>query len=79
MKMSSMLVVPVLLLALTCHAQQPPQRPRTMEIKSDFDPATLAPSQSLRDVIASQPLPFTGRTAKLKIPAGAFRIVDVKQ
>jgi hypothetical protein len=38
-----MLAVPALLLAIVCHAQQPPQPPRTMEVKSDFDPATLVP------------------------------------
>lgn len=40
-------------------------------------PATCD-SQSLRDVIASESIPFAGRMAKLKIPAGAFRIVDVR-
>lgn len=45
---------------------------------AEADLVTIAPIQSLRDVLANQPLPFTGRTAKLKIPAGAFRIVDVK-
>jgi len=43
----------------------------------EADLVTLAPIQSLRDVIANQPIPFTGRTAKLTVPAGAFRIVDV--
>ncbi|MDZ4401882.1 hypothetical protein [Prosthecobacter sp.] len=38
----------------------------------------IGPIQSLRDVIANQPIPFTGTKAKLAIPAGAFRIVDVK-
>jgi outer membrane protein assembly factor BamB len=47
-------------------------------VGAEADLVTLTPIVSLRDVIANQPLPFTGRTAKLKIPAGAFRIVDVK-
>ena len=43
MTRSTMIAVPALLLALVCHAQQPPQPPRTMEARSNFDPTTLVP------------------------------------
>jgi hypothetical protein len=46
---------------------------------AEADLVTPTPIVSLHDVIANQPLTFTGHTAKLKIPAGAFRIVDLKQ
>lgn len=47
-------------------------------VGAEADLITFSPIRSLRDVIADKPVPFTGRTAKLKILAGAFRIVDVK-
>jgi hypothetical protein len=37
-----------------------------------------APIGSLRDVLSGQPLPFTGSRARIELPAGAFRIVDVR-
>ncbi|MFA5189600.1 MAG: hypothetical protein WC740_02680 [Verrucomicrobiia bacterium] len=40
MKRSSWLVVPALPMAVACHGQAPPQPPKPMEVKSDFDPAT---------------------------------------
>jgi hypothetical protein len=39
---------------------------------------TASPIKSLRDVIWNKPVPFESNKAKIKIPAGAFRIVDVK-
>ncbi|MFZ2644085.1 MAG: hypothetical protein WA117_24045 [Verrucomicrobiia bacterium] len=40
MKRSSWLVVPALPMAVACHGQAPPQPPKPMEVKNDFDPAT---------------------------------------
>ena len=37
-----------------------------------------SPIKSLRDVIWNKPVSCEGTKARIKIPAGAFRIVDVK-
>jgi len=36
------------------------------------------PIQSLQDVVSGRVVPFEGREAKLTVPAGAFRILDLK-
>jgi len=45
---------------------------------ADVELIAAGPIQSLRDVIADESVAFAGDSAKLRIPAGAFRMVEVR-
>jgi hypothetical protein len=67
-------------------ARRPDGRLRVTLVDPDYlEPADRevelvaeGPIASLRDVLTAESLPFEGRTARLVITAGAFRIVDVE-
>lgn len=54
------------------------ESPYVEPVGADVELITSAPIESLRDVIANKPVTFSGHSAKLRIAAGAFRIVDLK-